>query len=653
VKWLDEQRNMLFNKLSEKVRSQGFLIRPTPMGIFAAPAVDNKPMDQDTFDALPEEQRKKIIDQQNELQEELKNAVQPLGELEKQASKRLQQLEMDAALFSLNPLVEYLLEKYEEIPEVIAYLEAVKADILGSLGQFVQGDKSETKMPQGLVPVNNAAQKKYKVNVLVDNANQTGAPVVVEHNPTYINLFGKVEKESSMGTMFTDFTLIRPGSLHRANGGYLIIPIEDLLRNGFSYESLKRALQDNRIEIEEIGEKLGFITTKGLKPESIPLNVQVILIGETRIYHLLYEYDKNFRELFKVKAEFGTSMDRTEENEVAYLSFLAKVSESEQMPPFDREAMAKMIEYGTRLAGNRDKLSTAFREIADVAREAGFYSRGNGAIGGSDVLKAIEERTYRSNLMQEKINDAIEEETYFIAIGGEKIGQVNGIAVLSLGDIAFGRPNRITAITAVGRKGVIDIEREAELGGSLHTKGVMILTGFLNRLFAGKRPLALFASLTFEQSYGRIDGDSASSTELYALLSSLSGLPIRQGIAVTGSVNQMGEIQPVGGINEKIEGYFEVCKRLGLNGEQGVMIPAANQRHLMLKEEVLEAVQENQFRIWAVHSVEEGIELLTGVPAGVAGEDGSFPEGTVYHRVEERLAAFSEKLKASSASAKT
>ena len=346
-------------------------------------------------------------------------------------------------------------------------------------------------------------------------------------------------------------------------------------------------------------------------------------------------------------------MDRTEENEIAYLSFLSKLSESEQIPPFDREAMAKMVEYGTRLAGNRDKLSTAFREIADVAREAGFYSMTNGIIGVSDVLKAIEERSYRSNLIQEKINEAIEEKTFLIEITGKKTGQVNGISVLDLGDLVFGRPNRITAITAVGKKGVIDIEREAKLGGSIHTKGVMILTGFLNRVFAKKRPLTLFASLTFEQNYSRIDGDSASSAELYALLSSLSGLPIKQGIAVTGSVNQMGEIQPVGAINEKIEGYFEVSKRMGLNGEQGVLIPSANQRHLMLKEEILEAVKLERFHIWAVESVEEGIELLTGIPAGISGEDGSFTEGTVYNIVEERLAAFTENLKETEPSSNT
>ena len=642
--WLDEKRTNLFKKLSEKAQVDGFMIRPTPMGILTAPVVDGQPMDQQVFDALSTEEKKRIIDKQNRLQEELKNAVQPLQELENEATKRLEELEMDAALFTLNPLVQFLLEKYQKILEVIAYIEAVKTDILGSLGQFVQGDKQQVQQPEGLSPATDFSEKKYKINVLVDNSHQVGAPVVVERNPTYINLFGKVEKESYMGTMFTDFTLIRPGSLHRANGGYLIIPVEDLLRNSFSYDSLKRALRDKEVEIEEIGEKLGFATTKGLKPESIPLDVQVILIGEANLYHLLLGYDNDFRELFKVKAEFGTSMERTEENEIAYLSFLSKLSESEQIPPFNREAMAKMVEYGTRLAGNRDKLSTAFRDIADVAREAGYYSQSNGVIGGEDVLKAIEERAYRSNLIQEIINESIEDQTFFIDITGKKVGQLNGISVLDLGDIAFGRPNRITAVTAVGRKGLIDIEREAKLGGSIHTKGVMILTGFLNRVFAKKQPLTLFASLTFEQSYGRIDGDSASSAELYALLSSLSDLPIQQGIAVSGSVNQMGEIQPVGGINEKIEGYFEVCKRLGLNGEQGVMIPAANQRHLMLKEEVVEAVRQGQFRIWAIETVEQGIELLTGFPAGVAGEDGTFPEGTVYRNVQERLAGFTASL---------
>ncbi|HID86001.1 MAG TPA: Lon protease family protein, partial [Anaerolineae bacterium] len=447
--------------------------------------------------------------------------------------------------------------------------------------------------------------------------------------------------------LVTDFTMIREGSLHRANGGYLVLPAEEVLRNLFSWDGLKRALRNKEIAIEEAGERLGFIATKSLRPEPIPLDVKVVLIGRTSLYHLLYALDEDFSELFKVKADFDISMDRTEENINDYAAFVCTVCEEEGLKHLDRSALAKIVEYGSRLAEDQEKLSTRFGEISDVIREASFYATQEDLpyVTADHVKRAIEERFYRSNLLQEKIREMIERGTIMIDVEGEEVGQVNGLSVISLGDIAFGRPSRITATIGLGREGLIDIEREAKLGGPIHTKGVMILSGYLAEKYAQDKPLTLSSRLVFEQSYSGVEGDSASSTELYAILSSLSGLPIQQSIAVTGSINQKGEVQAIGGVNEKIEGFFEVCKAKGLTGEQGVIIPESNVKNLMLKEEVVEAVEQRKFHIWPVKTVDEGIEILTGVPAGERREDGTFEEGTVNYLVDKRLRELAETMR--------
>jgi lon-related putative ATP-dependent protease len=483
------------------------------------------------------------------------------------------------------------------------------------------------------------ATSKYEVNVLVDNSLHTGTPVVMELNPTYNNLFGRIEKEAQFGTMVTDFTMIRAGCLHRANGGYLVLPIEDVLRNLFSWDSLKRALRNREISIEEAGERLGFITTKSLRPEPIPLEVKVILIGQPGLYHLLHTYDKDFSELFKVKADFDTQMERTAENVRNYVAFTCSLCNEEGLTHLDQSALAKLVEYGSRLAEDQAKLSTKFGDLADVIREASFYANqeNSGYVTAIQVKRAIEERYYRSNLLQERIREMIERDTLKIDVTGEVIGQVNGLSVLSLGDISFGRPSRITASLGLGREGLIDIEKQAELGGPIHSKGVMILAGYLTEKYTQDKPLSLSARLVFEQSYSGVEGDSASSAELYALLSSLSNLAIKQGFAVTGSVNQKGRVQAIGGVNEKIEGFFEVCQAKGLTGQQGVLIPESNVKHLMLKEEVVEAVWAGKFHIWPVETVDEGIEVLTGVRAGERRDDGTFEEGTVSHAVDKRL----------------
>jgi lon-related putative ATP-dependent protease len=563
--------------------------------------------------------------------------------LEKLANEALQKLDREVTTFALTPLIEEVREKYEDCPEVVQYLHDVQNDILDNLALFREEQPAQAS-PAGM-PAD--PFRKYQVNVLVDNSSLKGAPVIIELNPTYNNLFGRIEKEAQFGALFTDFTLIREGSLHRANGGYLVLPVEEVLRNLFSWESLKRALRNAQIVIEEPSERLGFITTKTLRPEPIPLNIKVILIGQPYIYYLLYNLDEDFKELFKVKADFDYRMDRTPEAVREYISFVCTLCQEENLRHLDRTALAKIIEHGSRLAEDQEKLSTLFGDLSDVIREAHHYAVRDQSplVTAAHVTQAINERYYRSNLVEQRVQEAIARGIIQIDVAGAEVGQVNGLSIIDLGDITFGRPNRITASVGLGTEGLIDIEREAKLGGPIHTKGVLILAGYLSQQYAQDKPLSLSARLVFEQSYSGVEGDSASSTELYALLSALSGLPIQQGIAVTGSVNQKGEVQAIGGVNEKIEGFFAVCKAMGLNGRQGVIIPASNVKHLMLKDEVVEAVRQGQFHIWAVHTVDEGIEILTGVPAGKRLPDGTFEPGTVHYLVDQRLRQFSEKMR--------
>ena len=485
------------------------------------------------------------------------------------------------------------------------------------------------------------------MNTIVDNSKPDGAPVVFEQNPTYQNLFGKLEKEVQFGIVSTDFTMIRSGSVHKANGGYMVIPVEDLLRNPFSWDGIKTALKTGEVAIEEPGERMGFITTRGLKPQPIPLAVKLVLIGTPQINQLLYSLDPDFKDLFKVRADFDIVMDRNDENSMKYAAFICTLCRKFNLKHLDGTAVAKVIEYGSRLAEDQKKLSTLFAGVSDIIREASFYATRENAeyTTAEHVMKAIDEKTYRSNLIQQKIQEFIERDIFLIDTTGAKVGQVNGLSVMGLGDFAFGTPSRVTASIGVGRDGVVDIEREAAMGGPTHTKGVLILGGYLAGKFAQDKPLSLSARLVFEQSYGGVDGDSASSTELYAILSALSGLPIRQTLAVTGSVNQKGEVQAIGGVNEKLEGFFEVCKAKGLTGEQGAMIPASNVENLMLKEEMVEAGKAGKFRIYPVKTIDEGIEVLTGVPAGARREDGTFEEGTVNYRVDKRLREMAEKLR--------
>jgi lon-related putative ATP-dependent protease len=643
----ERQRDELFSQLGERAQAEGFLIQATPVGLVTVPMKKGKPYTEEQFAALSQEERDTILKKRDELQAEIEAAIRQGKRLEKGAGEDLRKLDQDVARYALGHLVDELKEKYHDLPEVLSYLDQVQDDMVENQSQFrAEPDEQAANPLRAMVPQDDAF-RKYEVNVLVDNAELKGAPVITEFNPTFGNLFGRIEQQAFFGALVTDFTLIREGALHRANGGYLVLPVDELLRNPFAWDGLKRGLGNGMIAIEDISERYGFVTTKSLKPEPVPMDVKVVLIGQPDLYYLLRAYDEQFSELFKVKADFDTRMERTEENIRDYTAFVCTVCEAEGLKHLDDGALAKIVEHGSRLVEDQDKLSTRFGEISDVIREASFYAteEGTSLVTATHVQKAIEERFYRSSLIQERIQEMIERGSILINVEGTSVGQVNGLSVIGLGDISFGQPSRITASIALGREGVIDIEREAKLGGPIHTKGVMILAGYLSEKYAQNRPLSLSARLVFEQSYGGVEGDSASSTELYSLLSSLSGLPIKQGIAVTGSVNQKGEVQAIGGVNEKIEGFYAVCKAKGLSGEQGVMIPASNVQNLMLKEEVVEAVKAGKFHVWQVKTVDEGIEILTGVPAGQRQEDGRFEEGTVGHQVDQRLEELAETMK--------
>ena len=647
IKVLEKQRKTVIDELNAKARQEGFIIQSTPIGLLLIPVVNGKPLKEEELLSLPQKTKDLIQEKRERLESELRNTMRQFVDMERKIREEIQKLNREVALYAIGNLVNDLIEKYKTLAEITAYLKEIQDDILNNIAQFVKKKGSQQATPFSVPWMKDISFRKYEVNVVVDNSDIKGAPVVTEFNPTYQNLFGTTEKEAQFGALVTDFTMIRGGSLHKANGGYLIIPVEDLLRNPFSYDGLKRALRDGKITIEEPQARLGFIGTKSLKPQPIPLKVKVILIGNPNLYQQLFVLDMEFKELFKVKADFDTTMPRTSENVKRYAAFVCTVCKKENLKHLDGSGLAKIVEYSQRLAQDQHKLSTRFAEVADIIREANFYAghEKSEVVTGSHVRKAIEEKIYRSKLVQEKIQEMIARGILLIDTEAEKVGQVNGLSVMGLGDFAFGNPSRVTASVGLGREGIIDIEREAKMGGPIHTKGVLILSGFLNEKYARDKPLSLSARLVFEQNYGGVEGDSASSTELYAILSALSKLPIKQSLAVTGSINQKGQIQAIGGVNEKIEGFFEVCKANGFTGKQGVMIPASNVQNLMLKEEVVAAVKAGKFHIYPVKTINEGIELLTGIKAGKRLRNGTFENGTVNDRVDKQLAIMAERLK--------
>ncbi len=642
---LEERQGKAISEVGEAAREQDIALLRTPMGVVFAPLRDQEVLSPEEFQKLPEEERTRLTEQIEQFQGELQKMLRQLPAWQREKRDKLQELNREVSRLAVEPLLSEIRDRHRELDEVMGYFEAVEKDILENARMFVASpDDSSPDALQllGSQGLDKPVLRRYGVNVLVDHSDSTGAPVVFEANPTFPNLIGRVEHISHMGALVTDFNLIRAGALHRARGGYLLLDARKLLTQPYAWEGLKRALDSGQLRIESLGQALSMVSTYSLEPQPMPLEVKIVLVGEPQIYYLLSANDPDFRRLFRVAADFAAQVDRQAANEVSYARLVARLVAAADLKPFDRGAVARVLEQGAREVEDSAKLSLNLDRLQDLLREADYWAAQDGrqAVAAGDVERAVAERIYRSDRLRERVHEGILRGTVLIDTEGARAGRVNGLSVLQLGDFAFGRPSRITARVAIGKGELVNIEREVELSGPFHSKGVLILAGFLSARYARDRPLALKASLVFEQSYGGVDGDSASSTELYALLSALSGVPIRQSLAVTGSINQQGEIQAIGGANEKIEGFFDICRARGLTGDQGVLIPATNVEHLMLRRDVVEAVAGGKFHVYAVSTVDQGIELLTGVAAGERDAAGRFPEGSVNRLAEERLAQF-------------
>jgi lon-related putative ATP-dependent protease len=648
-----EKNNQLFGKLEKEAEEKGYALQRTVSGLVMVPQIEGRNMTNEEYDNLPDEEKEKTDATGNDLKGKLADVLSEVRENEKAVRDALAKLDRDLGLSAVGHHIEPLKKKYAEYPKVIRYLESVEEDILLNLENFKGAEPPQQVIPGLKMPAPQAPSfERYTVNVFVDNRDTKGAPVVYEANPTYNNLFGRIDHVMQMGGVATtNFTLIKPGALHRANGGYLVINAREVLINPFAWDALKRCIRNGEIKIEDVLEQFRFLTIVSLKPGSVPLKAKIIMIGSPMIYYLLFHMEPDYRKLFKVRADYDSRIAKTPDVLRDYALFVSSHCKKENLLPFARSAVSGLLEYAARSVEDQEKLTSQFMEITDLIREADYWARvGNKTVVDRDIIKqAIEEKIYRSNRIEERIQELFEEGTLMVDTTGVEVGQVNGLSVMQLGDYNFGRPSRVTARVYMGRGGMVNIEREVKLSGPIHDKGVLILTGYLGGKYAFDRPLSFSASLCFEQSYEGIEGDSASSTELYALLSALSGVPLKQGIAVTGSVNQLGKVQPIGGVNYKIEGFYAVCKISGLTGDQGVMIPKSNERNLMLKDEVIEAVQEGKFQIWSVETIDQGIEILTGIPAGDLQPDGSYPEGTINYLVDKRLREMIENLKKYSA----
>lgn len=613
----------LFEKLDETAKAEGFTLQRTPQGIITIPLRDGKPMSQEEFEDLSEEERKALEEKGRTLQGRIDETLRKVRALDKQAREELAHLERDTALATINPLFEEVAVKYAEFAEIISYLKSVKEDIIKNLSVFrtERREKTDGDSQHVLNLAPNVPHEdfflRYRVNIFVDNRATKGAPVIFETNPTYYNLFGKIEGKTQFGAITTDFTMIKGGAIHRANGGYLILQAADLFKDPYAWDTLKRTLKNSEARVENIGEQYRTVPTVTLKPEPIPVRVKVILIGTPYIYSLLNAYDEDFRKLFKIKVDFDVEMDRTPENLKRYAAFICHICQNEGLIHFDPTGVARVVDYSSRLAEDKKKLSTRFNEIVEVLYEASAWAAidGSASVTRDYVDKAIEQKVYRSNRVEEKLFSMIERGEILVDTRGAAVGQINGLSVLDVGDYIFGQPSRITARTYLGDEGVINIEREAKMSGHIHDKAVMILTGFLGERYAKDMPLTISASIAFEQNYGGIEGDSATCAELIALLSSISGIPIRQDLAITGSLNQHGHVQPVGGTTYKIEGFYHACKIKGLTGTQGVVIPCQNIDNLMLKPEVVEAVEQGKFHIYSAETIDDAIEIMTGIPA--------------------------------------
>ena len=648
---IQKKRQTLIEELEKVTASKDFALLQTPRGIVLAPIINGNVLTPEQFSSLSEKEHARIEKRQNELQEELRDTIRRIQEIQEEAKEAIHQLDQEVIGYAVEHLINRIMRKYADLEPVVKFLQNVRTDILKNVDAYKQAkDAEEAQKQLPFLALSNGDKpdfEHYRVNLLVDNSATKGAPVIFESNPIYPNLLGRVEYQARLGALVTNFRMIKGGALHRANGGYLIVNARDILTKPMAWEGLKRALKDQEIRIESMYESLGAISTRSLDPEPIPLNVKVVVTSDPMVYYLLYNLDEDLHELFKVKADFSIQTDWTEDTLQQYARFIGTICKEENLMAFAPSGVARIIEQSSRMVSHQKKLATTFRDVMDLIRQSSYWAgkNGNKFVQGEDVKKAVDEQIYRSNQLEERLQEMIDEGTILIDTEGEIVGQVNGIAVLPLGDYSFGKPSRITARTSAGRTGVINIERETELGGRIHNKGVLILTGYLSGRYAQEIPLTFSASITFEQSYEEVEGDSAACAELYALLSSLSGYPIRQDLAVTGSVNQVGQVQAIGGVNEKIEGFFDVCKLKGLTGNQGVVIPQSNVKNLMLREDVVAAVHDGKFHVYPVSTIDEGIGLLTGIDAGEQNTLGKYPERTLNFAVQTRLQDFAEKIR--------
>ncbi len=639
-----DRHNHAFQELADRAMERGIQLVRTQSGYAMAPVRNGQVLAPDEYEKLSEDDRRGIEDAVKELQEELKEAIERIPRWRMETREKVKELNRQVARTAIGHLMTRLQQAYAELPDVLAYLAAVEKDVIEHSEEFHPQPPADESPAAALgLPIGHPPDfLRYQVNVLIDNSKTQGAPVISEYHPSYQNLLGRAEHESRMGTLVTQFTLLKPGALHQANGGYLVLDALKLLQQPYSWDGLKRALNARELRIESLGESLSLISTVTLEPEAIPLDVKVILVGDRMLYYMLYERDEDFAELFRVAADFDEQMDRTEENCQLYARYIATMARNEKYRPFDRYAVARVLEESARIAGDSEKLSISMMPIANLLREADYWASTDDSkvVTEQHVELALAKQVYRANRVRTRVHEQIRRGTVMIDTAGECIGQVNALSVIDMGNFSFGQPSRITANVRIGKGEVIDIEREVELGGALHSKGVLILSSYLATRYAHNRPMSLSASLAFEQSYGRVDGDSASVAEACVLLSALSRIPIRQAWAVTGSVNQHGQVQPIGGVNDKIEGFFDVCAARGLTGEQGVLIPQSNVKHLMLRTDVVEAVAAGKFHVHAVETVDDAIEVLTGMPAGAANELGEYPPGSVNFAVAARIEEF-------------
>ena len=643
----EEKRTKLLEALNKETLKNNFQVKAAPNGIYMLPVYKGKALDEAEFEKLDDSIKAGYEEKSNIVQEQIMQVIGQLKLIEKESEKKVDEWQSNIALLTINSYINPIRAAYKKNQKIITFLDNIKKDILKNISNFIIEETCSQPTPQSPKPEVVKPWLNYRVNLFVDNSNTEGSPVIMDSNYSYQNLFGKLEYENQYGMLRTDYTMLKSGILHKANGGYLILQAQDLLVNQLCYDTLKKSLLIKEANIENNMEQRSSLVMISLKPEPIPLNVKVLLLGDANIYHTLLSLDPDFKKLFKIKVEFEESAPRNNDNILRLAKFVHSYCEKEKCLPLDKSAMAKVVEYASRLSDDKEKLSTHFNEIGEIVSESSTWARlsKKKIVTADYVDKALKKRIERVKKYDQKYAELIEENSLLIDTDGYKVGEINGLTVMTIGDYTFGKPAKITANTFMGKTGVINVERETDMSGPTHSKGVLILRGYLGEKFAQDFPLSLTASLCFEQLYNGVDGDSASSTECYAILSSLSNVPITQSIAVTGSVNQKGFIQPIGGVNEKIEGFYNICKKRGLTGKQGVIIPIQNVRNLHLTDEIIENVKEKKFHIYAVSTIDEGIEILTGVPAGKQNKDGKYPAGTINHLVYEKLKKYYENSK--------